>query len=172
VRRLWHRAGDLYGASLWQLALVLACFALTGYVVGQLLGNPTLWIIGLWFVGAVIAHDLVLFPIYALADFIVAHTVRRWHHSRRWPVRMVNYVRLPALASGLTLILFLPGIIEQGAPAYRNATGLTQAPFLLRWVIFVVAAFGLSAVAYLLRVWLARSGGLERPSGGYLQRRG
>jgi len=46
------------------------------------------------------------------------------------------------------LLVFLPGIIEQGAPTYLAATGQTQAPFLGRWLLFTAIAFALSAVAY------------------------
>ncbi|GAA1708541.1 hypothetical protein [Fodinicola feengrottensis] len=151
-----RRARELYGADLWQLALVLLCFSLVGYVVGQVLGDPAAWVIGAWFLGAVIGHDLLLFPVYALADVILAHTVRRWHHPHRWlPIPVVNYVRLPALASGLTLILFLPGIIQQGAQTYLNATGQTQQPYLRRWLIFVLVAFAVSGCVYAIRVWFA-----------------
>ena len=37
-----------------------------------------------------------------------------------------NYLRIPALGSGLTLLVFLPGIVEQGASTYLAATGQTQ----------------------------------------------
>ncbi len=47
--------------------------------------------------------------------------------------------------------MFFPGIIEQGSPAYLRATGLTQAPFLDRWLLITAVLFGTSAVAYAVR---------------------
>ena len=60
-------------------------------------------------------------------------------------------MRIPALASGLLFAMFFPGIIEQGSPAYLRATGLTQAPFLDRWLLITAVLFGSSAVAYAVR---------------------
>ncbi|MGV7699696.1 hypothetical protein PJM27_29310, partial [Mycobacterium kansasii] len=74
-----------------------------------------------WFAGAVVAHDLVLFPVYAGLDRLL---------SRRAPrpgpdVPVLNHLRVPALGAGLTLLVFLPGIIRQGGATYRAATGQT-----------------------------------------------
>ena len=56
----------------------------------------------------------------------------------------------------LTLLIFLPGIIEQGAPTYRAATGQTQQPFLGRWLLLTAAMFALSAICYAARLAVAR----------------
>ena len=69
---------------------------------------------------------------------------------------MLNYVRVPALGAGLTLLMFLPGIIEQGAPTYAAATGQTQEPFLGRWLLLTAAMFTASAVLYAIRLVSAR----------------
>ena len=47
---------------------------------------------------------------------------------------------------------FLPGIIEQGAPTFRAATGLTQDVFLGRWLLLTAAMFAISAVIYVIRL--------------------
>jgi hypothetical protein len=133
-----------------------AGFALLGYIVATVepitLWNPHSWwqSIAVWFVAAVIAHDLLLFPMYALADRLLG--ARR---ARR-PVSARNYLRVPALGSGLTLLVFLPGIIQQGAPTYLAATGQTQEPFLSRWLLLTAAMFTASAVVYLIRQAIAR----------------
>ena len=46
----------------------------------------------------------------------------------------------------MTLLVFLPGIIQQGAPVYAAATGQTQEPFLGRWLLLTAAMFAVSAV--------------------------
>lgn len=112
----------------------------------------------IWFVAAVVAHDLLLYPLYALADRILARLVGRRDVSaprRRPELPVRNYIRIPALAAGLTLLVFLPGIIRQGAPTYLDATGQTQEPFLGRWLLLTAVAFGISAAAYAIRLVVA-----------------
>jgi hypothetical protein len=152
-----------YGAHPSQLPLMLAAGALAGYAVLHLAGDPAWPRMLLWFAAAVIGHDLVLFPLYTAADGLLVRTLRRW--------RAVNYVRVPALASLLTLVLFLPGIIRQGADTYLAATGLTQQPFLGRWLVLVAAFFVTSAVVFGVRRFLdvrrrgdTRRSSDERPS--------
>ncbi|ULE34153.1 hypothetical protein [Mycobacterium sp. IDR2000157661] len=141
-----------YGSHPLHLLTLVAGFALFGYVIATLtpaaLWNDRTWwqSILVWFAVAIIAHDLVLFPVYALADRILLAA-----NGFRSRVPAVNYVRIPALASGLTLLVFLPGIIEQGARTFYAATGMTQEPFLQRWLLFTAAVFGTSAFLYAIR---------------------
>jgi hypothetical protein len=60
------------------------------------------------------------------------------------------------MGAGLTLLVFLPGIIEQGAPAYTAATGQNQEPFLGRWLMLTAVMFAVSAVLYGVRLAAAR----------------
>jgi hypothetical protein len=152
---------DVYGSHPLHLLTMAAGFALFGYVLVTAkpitLWNPHSWwqSIAVWFAAAVVAHDLLLFPIYALADRIIwTRRGRRLDHRPRPSAR--NYLRIPALGSGLTLLVFLPGIIEQGASTYLAATGQTQQPFFGRWLLLTAAMFGASAVAYLVRATFAR----------------
>lgn len=148
------------------LLVLVASFALTGYVVSLLgvaglTGGATWWqTILAWFVGAVVLHDLLLFPAYALADRSLRaglDAVRRRVPERAAPaVPVVNFVRVPALATGLTFLLFWPGIVAQGAETYLTATGLTQDPYLGRWLLLVAAFWVLSAAAYAARLAAAR----------------
>jgi hypothetical protein len=95
----------------------------------------------------------VLFPIYALADRLLPTTGFGRQPASKVPV--LNYIRVPALGAGLTLLVFLPGIIEQGAPTFRAATGLTQDLFLGRWLLLTGAMFAVSAVIYAIRLAMA-----------------
>lgn len=150
----------IYGSGPLHLLTMLAGFALLGYLI--LTATPsTLWIpegtwwksMALWFAAAIIFHDLVLFPIYALADRLLGVPARH-HREPRVPVR--NYLRVPALGSGLMLLLFFPGIVRQGATLYGEDTGLTQQPFLGRWLILTAVMFAASAVSYATRLALAQ----------------
>jgi hypothetical protein len=64
---------------------------------------------------------------------------------------------MPTLATGLTFALFLPGIIQQGAFTYHAATGLTQEPFLARWLLLVAAFYLASAVCYVVKSVMTRT---------------
>ena len=151
----------LYGERVLHLIVLLSAVALTAYTISVLgldaLYNPKVWwqSIGVWFALAVIGHDLVLFPLYALADRLVPAATRRRDVAESPPrVPLINYVRMPTMASGLTFLLFFPGIIEQGAATYRNATGLTQAPFLHRWLLLVAGFYAVSALCYIAKAVL------------------
>ncbi|MCV7416640.1 hypothetical protein [Mycolicibacterium litorale] len=143
---------------------MIAGFALCGYVITTLgpaaLWNPRTWwqSIVVWFAAAVVVHDLVLYPLYTLADRILGL-------SRRIPVRvpLLNHLRVPALATALTFVVFAPGILRQGAPTYTAATGLTQEPFLGRWLLLVAAMFATSAAVYAVRLARARRSATAPP---------
>ena len=76
-RSVFRGISRIYGDHPLHLLTMAAGFALLGYVVATVkpmtLWNPHSWwqSIAVWFAAAVIAHDLVLFPIYALADRIL-----------------------------------------------------------------------------------------------------
>jgi len=134
-----------YGASARHLLVLLAAFALTGWVALRLAGEPAVSRIAIWFVGAVIAHDLVLFPIYATAD-------RGLRAATRGRPSPLNHIRVPALASGLLFLVFLPGILQQGRPTFMAATGQDQQPYLGRWLAISAALFAISGLWYAARV--------------------
>lgn len=153
-----RRFRAVYGSHPLHLLTLLAGFALFGYVLATLTpaalwNNRTWWqSILVWFAAAIVAHDLVLFPLYALADRILLRGTR----IPRLRVPLVNYLRVPALGSALTLLLFLPGIVKQGAPTVLAATGQTQDPFLGRWLLLTAAMFGVSALLYAARLATTR----------------
>ena len=153
------RLKELYGSGPRHVLAMLVAIALAAYTL-SVLGVSTLWAgdvwwqtILVWFLGAVIIHDLLLFPLYAAAD----RALQRGVGSARPRVPAVNYFRVPVLASGLLLLLFFPGIIEQGESSYLRATGQTQAPFLERWLLLTGVFFATSAILYGVRYVRNRS---------------
>lgn len=162
ISRPAARFRRFYGSHPLHMLTMAAAFALLGYIVITA-GPETLWTpqgtwwhsITLWLCAAFVAHDFVLFPIYALADRLLSIPGRARHRLEP-PVAVRNYLRMPALGSGLLLLLFFPGIIRQGAPLYVADTGLTQHPFLGRWLLLTAAMFATSALAYATRLLLAR----------------
>ncbi len=159
------RFARIYGSHPAHLMLVTAGFVVVAAVIATMtpaaLWNPRSWwqSIAVWFVVAIIAHDLIAFPAYALADRIL-HRNRRSRSPSRVP--LINYVRLPSMAAALTFLIFLPGIIEQGGPAYQAATGQTQEPFLARWLWLTGAFYVAAALAYGVRTMLERRRGATR----------
>jgi hypothetical protein len=162
MRTVLARFRDVYGSHPLHLLTLVVGFALFGYILATIgpttLWNPRTWwqSIAVWFAAAIIAHDLVLFPIYALLDRILLSTRRVRARRRQLRVPVLNYIRIPAMASVLMLIVFLPGIIEQGAATYAAATGQNQELYLGRWLLLTAAMFAASAVVYAVRLASAR----------------
>ncbi len=123
----------------------MASLGLAAYAGYFLLGDPALLRMLIWFAGAAVVHDLVLFPAYSAAD-------RALVVAARGHVPLINHIRVPALGACLALLLFWPGIVRQGEATHLAATGLDQSPYLGRWLGLTAVLFGLSGVVFLVRV--------------------
>ena len=60
-------------------------------------------------------------------------------------VSPLNYLRVPTLAAGLSLLLFFPGIIQQEKPTTPRPPGRAKNPSLGRWLLLVATLYGFSA---------------------------
>jgi hypothetical protein len=140
-----------YGAGPLQLLSLLSCVALAGYVVSRVLAGPEGLRILVWFAGAAIAHDLFLWPLYALTDLTAVAASRR--HPERLPkVPWINHLRVPVVLSAVMLAVSFPLVLRLSEPAYHAASGRTENPYLGRWLLLTGMAFGLSAVLYAFRL--------------------
>ncbi|MGA8545322.1 MAG: hypothetical protein WB785_08710 [Mycobacterium sp.] len=155
------RLRRFYGSHPLHLMTMAAGFTLAGYIVFTFnpatLWNPQTWwqSIATWLAAAIILHDLALFPLYALADRVLGTTATPRRRRGQLHAPGLNYVRIPALASGLTLLIFWPGIFGQGSATYLAATGHTQQPFLGRWLLLTSVMFLVSGFCYAVRLLLA-----------------
>jgi hypothetical protein len=141
----WFRA--LYGASPAHLLILLASFAVCGYAAARLLERD--WFaVAKWVVGAALVHDLVLLPLYAVADWLL-HKAFGAHR-----LTVVNHLRVPALLSLLLLLVYWP-LIDESSPHYRLGTGLNPDVFLGRWLLITAALFAGSGLLFGLRRWRA-----------------
>jgi hypothetical protein len=138
-----------YGASPLHLLALLACFGLAGYAAARLVSSHPVAVL-VWFGGAVIGHDLLLMPLYSLADRSAMAALR--HREPHLPAApWINYVRVPAALSGLLLLVWFPLILRLQSP-YHASTTLSADPYLWHWLAVTGTLFLLSAVAFALRL--------------------
>jgi hypothetical protein len=143
------RLARWYGANPLHLLALLGCFALAGYAAAQLVQSRPL-AVAVWFLGAVVGHDLLLMPLYSLADRSAVAAIR--HRTPRLPaVPWINYLRVPAGLSGLLLLIWFPLILRLGTN-YHASTTLSPDPFLWHWLAVTGALFLLSAAMLALRL--------------------
>jgi hypothetical protein len=177
----WVRRGSgwvrrWYGANPLHLLALLAAFALAGYAVHAVMAAGEWTGFAEWFAVAIIGHDLLLFPLYSLADLSLRHLLPGGSHGRlpevqpatrgpfeparpaaataaaaqAWPP-LLNYVRIPVIFSLLLLLTFFPMILGLSAPELHRASGLGTGPYVWRWLGVTGAMFAMSAVTYALR---------------------
>jgi hypothetical protein len=143
-----------YGAGPLHLLALIACVAFVGYIVTRIQHQGGLIKIGLWFVLALVLHDLVIWPLYALADRGALRLARR-HPDRLPRVPWINYVRVPAILSAVLLVIAAPLVLRRSETGYFAATGLTESVYFGRWLLVTAALFALSAILYAGRLALA-----------------
>ena len=152
-----------YGANPLHLLTLVGCFALAWYAGARLLhGKPV--DVAVWFAGAVVGHDLILMPLYALADKSVTVVFR--HRPPKLPtVPWINYLRVPVVLSGLLLLMWFP-LIFRIPSRFPRTTDLSLDPYLGHWLAVTGALFLLSATALAVRLGL-RAGRGDREAPGY-----
>jgi hypothetical protein len=131
-----------YGSTPLHLLAHLALLPLAAWALLQVLDLSTAVRVLLWLAGAVVAHDLVLLPLYSLLDRAA---------QRPLPGPAVNYVRVPAGLALLLGLVFFGEISGRSDPAFRRASGIAAEGALGRWLLACAALFALAIAAYLLR---------------------
>ncbi len=150
-----------YGDTPLHLLAQLVAFALAGYAASRALADGGPWLaLGIWFVGAAIGHDLVLWPLYALTDTVAQLRARRRTRPLPAPrgVPWINHVRVPVGLSLLLLLVWWPLVLDDAPGTFTAATGLTTAVYLGRWLGVSGAFLVASALVYAVRLGLASSG--------------
>ena len=143
-----------YGAGPLHLLTMAGCFALAGYAAVELLPNNLIGI-PVWLIGAVIGHDLLLMPLYTLADRSALAVFR--HRKPALPdVAWINYLRVPAALSGMLLLIWFPLIFRLPA-RFPATTTLPLDPYLWHWLGVTGGLFLLSAAALALRLRTSRT---------------
>ncbi len=141
-----------YGASPLHLLAHLAALALAAWGLLQALQLGGADRIVLWLVGAVVLHDLVLWPAYTTRDRLA---------RRGRPAAWANYVRVPVGISALLALVFFPVMCGKGAATYERVSGSSWEGYAERWLLVSAALF---AVAGALYVTDQAAGARRRPS--------
>ncbi len=144
-----------YGAGPFHLLLILAMGALAGFAVLHWLHAPTPVRLLVWFAAAVIAHDLIAFPIYTGLDKLMIRAIAGADPGpviSRWRRAAINHVRAPSLISILLLLMWYPLILKRSDGAYFRASGQHEDRYLGNWLLVVAVLFSASLVIYLGRL--------------------
>ncbi|MFF7887558.1 hypothetical protein ACH40F_40090 [Streptomyces sp. NPDC020794] len=150
------RIARWYGSGPLHLLVLIASFALTGYAMVRLFAVQP-WEVAIWFVAAAILHDLILLPLYSLADLSALSVLR--HRAADAPtVPWINHLRVPAFLAGLLLLVWFPLVFRLAVP-YPGDTGLSDSVYLGRWLAITGVLFAASAVAFAIRLRRARRAG-------------
>jgi hypothetical protein len=157
-----------YGSSPLHLVLAGIAFLIAGYAaVRALQKGPTL-AQGEWFLGAILAHDIVLLPLYSLVMIglillIGGRAARDGKPLSRTRLLVLNHVRVPAALSLLLLLMFFPLVLGLSEAGYRGVSGLSTDPYLPRFLFLTLALFAISAALLVIRLARARGRGSGGP---------
>ena len=132
-----------YGASPLHLLAHLAALALAAWALLQALQLGGWERIVLWLAGAIVLHDMLLWPAYTTLD-------RLGRRSR--PAGWANYVRVPVGISALLLLAFFPVICGTGERTYMRVSGESWEGYLGRWLLVSAALFVVAGALYLARL--------------------
>ncbi|HEX5191889.1 MAG TPA: hypothetical protein VFW09_03740 [Solirubrobacteraceae bacterium] len=146
------RAG--YGAAPLHLLAITASFAIVAVAaINWLHARTHVGNILLWYLGCLLVAEFLVIPLAALLDRIA------WGRAARRGAGSV-YVRVPAMLSGLMLLVFLPLIAGLGTANFHSTTGIEPSDrYLVRWLLASAAMFACSGLLYAGRLARSRSRG-------------
>lgn len=144
----------LYGASPLHLLAVLASFAIAGYGFFMIFKAPAPESTLLFFGLAIVAHDMIAFPLYSALNFVAGRTSKAAEPDpvAATGVPAINYLRIPFLLSAISFVMFFPLILGLSADRYEASTGLGIDVFLGRWLGICAVAFTVSAILYAVKL--------------------
>jgi hypothetical protein len=140
-------------AAVLPMLVHAAAFAVAAYAIAQIVRGGSIVNFAAWFAGAAVLHDLVLLPLYSLLDRL-AHAPSRRRTAAR--VAVINHVRVPALISGLLLLVYFPLIFGLSDRNYFEASGHHLSGYARHWALITAALFALSALIYGIRLMRAK----------------
>jgi hypothetical protein len=145
----------LYKQSPTHLLGFAAMLAVAGFALREFFDSDAPDKVFLWFFGAIVAHDLVLLPLYSLVDRVLSRRPASAPGPAPYALERMH-LRVPSVLSGLLLLVFFPLILRASRRAYGEASSLSPDPYLHRWLIATAALFALSGAVYSIRAIRAR----------------
>ncbi len=137
------RLRERYGAGPAHLLATLASFLIAAAaIIGWTQRPRDLLSVLIWFAAAIVLHDMVLLPIYSIADRLTLGRI---------PAAVAAYVRVPALVSLLVLAVVFPTVLGFGAHQEHNASGIVEHGYLARYLLLSGGLFAISGLAFALR---------------------
>jgi hypothetical protein len=129
-----------YGASPLHLLGHVAAFAITLWALARVFDGRQPWNWVVWFLLAALLHDVVFLPLYSALDRIA--------QGRRPAGPAVNYVRVPALISGVLFLVYFPLILTRRDASYTRVTGHHVEGYGRNWLLITGGLFLASALIY------------------------
>ena len=145
-----------YGEGPLHLLAAIASFAIATYAFLEIADGTAPLNFAIWFVAAIVLHDMLAFPFYSILGVIVGETLRDPPAAPARPSAL-NYVRVPALLSGFAFIVWFPLILGFGEDEFVESTGLDTDPYLGRWLLLSGVLFAASALVYAVQIRRART---------------
>jgi hypothetical protein len=157
-----ERMRALYGAGPLNLLVLLASFAIAAAaVIGWWQRPRDVLSVLEWFAAAIVLHDLVALPLYSLLDRVAFGAViagrRHAHGDARGQVSPTAYLRIPAMLSGLLLLVFFPVLFGLGSGSELAASGIAESGYLARWLLATGVMFAASGLSYAVAIARARA---------------
>lgn len=151
---LWKR---VYGESPLHLLGQLVAIAITIYAIRQIIGVASTDRVSLflWLIAGAVLHDLIFVPVYLALDLVTRLGIRDHHHLS---VRAINHIRFPAAISGVMLLTLFPLILGKNEGQFLRTAGEAPPDYLSRWLLITAIVFGVSALAYAVRLRRGSSG--------------
>jgi hypothetical protein len=149
-----------YGASPVHLLVALTSLAVSAWALLQVfdvLSTPGRFLV--WFLGAIVVHDLIFLPLYSLLDRGAAGALTRGRQPSRLRIAALNHLRIPVLLSGLMLLVWYPLVLSKAPSGFERITGQTTDVYLERWLALSAVLFAGSALLLAVRARSLRAKG-------------
>jgi hypothetical protein len=143
-----------YGATPLHLAGHLVALAIVAFAFDRMFSDGGVPQLIALYLGLVIAHDLILVPLYTSLDRLVRRLLERFGPSRRLGIPLTNHVRAPLLISALLLLIYSPLISGLSDSQYFALSGHHLEHYARNWLLITVALLLGSALIYAARVAL------------------
>jgi hypothetical protein len=148
----------LYGAGPLHLLAHLAGLAIIALPLDRIFtGGGGVTGLLVWYLGLVIAHDLVFVPAYTGLDRLFRATTARMPLPSRTGPPVINHVRAPVVISALLLIIYFPLISRRSDGPYLAMSGHHLTHYLRNWLLITAVLFLASGLIYAVRVIRARA---------------